>query len=598
MKYKSLIILAATVYSLLTVTSCSDIIIKDTLDDENATPIGTRSASPTDYYYWYNGEKVSLSSLKNLYYISSSDSLELEAIDLNANDLIISKKGRSIKNNKKDYWRIVEVKPNATSKSSITNASILASVINNQKVHVAPVFGTDTENYVSTSEFFYVKLKSSKDYQLLVNVAKELSAEIVKEVPYMPNWYLLKSPTSSNGLTASNQFYESGKFENVDAGFMFNFQANSCPSEPDLDKQWGLNKINACTAWDVTKGNSNILVAVLDQGVDKADTEFANNYSPLSYDLHNESSPSVVHGNHGTHVGGIIGANHNGVQIAGVAPQTTILSISHNLYLSPTLSGELAAGFGYATESGAAVINNSWGDQGGAFYEDIHSTILEDAIRTAMTSGRNGKGMVVIFAAGNANDSNKTDYPGNFDQDILVVGSTNNSDARSSYSSYGPYLDVVAPGEAIFSTLPDNETGYMSGTSMAAPHVAGLAALILSVNSELTRAQVVNIIEKTAQKIGNYSYSTILGRPNGTWNNEMGYGQIDALAAVSSASSEIALFNDKTVSANQTVTGWIIKSQNVTVTNGVKLTFSARESTTINVPFTVDKGSQLEISAN
>lgn len=597
MRYKKLITLAATAYCFLAVTSCSDVLIKDILPDESSSQIGTRAVGPTDYYYWYNGEKVGISSLNNLYYVSSPDSLELESIDLNSNTLTSSKRGRSVEGSKNGYWKIVEVKTDAKSKSSITNVNSLTSVIDNKNIHVAPVFGTDAEHYISTSEYFYVKLKSSEDYQLLADAAGEFSAEIVKEVPYMPNWYLLKSATSSNGLTMSNQFYESGKFENVDPAFMFNFNTNSCPAEPDFGKQWGLNKINACTAWDITKGNSNVLVAVLDQGVDKAHAEFANNYSPLSYDLHNNSSPSIVHGDHGTHVGGIIGANHNGTQIAGVAPQATILSISHDLYLSPTFSGEMASGFGYARVSGAAVINNSWGDQGGAFYDQMHSAILEEAIKTAMTSGRNGKGMVVVFAAGNKN-STKTDYPGNFDPDILVVGSTNSSDARSSYSSYGSCLDVVAPGESVFSTIPNNYTGYKSGTSMAAPHVAGLAALVLSVNPELTRSDVVSIIERTSQKIGSYSYSTTSGHPSGTWNNEMGYGQINAFAAVSSASGDIVIFNDKTVSSSQTVAGWIIQSQNITVTNGAKLTFIGSQSTTINVPFTVNSGSQLEILAN
>jgi subtilisin family serine protease len=589
--------LAATVYCFLAVTSCSDIIVKDILENENTSQAGTRSVGTTDYYYWYNGEKIGIPSLDDLYYVSSSDSLELEAIDLSSNNLITRRRGLSIENHKKAYWKIVEVKIDATSKSSITNTKTLSSFINNKNIHVAPVFGASAENYVSTSEYFYVKLKSSEDYQILVDVASEFAAEIVKEVPYMPNWYLLKSSASSNGLNMSNQFYESGKFDNVDAGFMFNFKTSDCPAEPDFGKQWGLNKINACTAWDITKGNSNVLVAVLDQGVDKSHKEFANNYSSLSYDIHNGSSPSVLRGDHGTHVGGIIGANHNGVQIAGVAPQATILSVSHSLSVTTTTSGELASGIGYATAKGAAVINNSWGDQGGRLYDYLHSTILEDAIKTAMSSGRNGKGMVVVFASGNAN-STKADYPANFDPDILVIGSTNSSDSRSSYSSYGSCLDVVAPGESILSTLPNNSTGYMSGTSMAAPHVAGLAALILSVNPELSRAEVVNIIEKTAQKIGSYSYSTVSGRSNGTWNNEMGYGQINTFAAVSSASGDIVIFNDKTVSTNQTVAGWMIQSQNVTVTNGAKLTFSAGKSTTISAPFIINSGSQLEITAN
>ena len=127
---------------------------------------------------------------------------------------------------------------------------------------------------------------------------------------------------------------------------------------------------------------------------------------------------------------------------------------------------------------------------------------------------------------------------------------------------------------------------------MAAPHVAGLAALILSINPELTGKEVVNIIEKTAQKVGGYSYTTTSNRPNGTWNNEMGYGLCNAFAALSA----IVSFNDRTVSSDQTVSGWVIQSENVTVTNGAKLTFKAGEAVVINSPFIINAGSQLEMS--
>lgn len=219
---------------------------------------------------------------------------------------------------------------------------------------------------------------------------------------------------------------------------------------------------------------------------------------------------------------------------------------------------------------------------------------MEDAINTAIKSGRNGKGMVVVFAAGNQNIPT-ADYPASFSSDILVVGSIDNSNKRSSFSSYGTCVDVVAPGTDIWSTLPNNSTGYMSGTSMAAPHVTGLAALIISINPNLTGKEVVNIIEKTAQKAGNYSYTTTSSRSNGTWNNEMGYGLCNAFAAISVAEGNIVTFNNQTVSSNQTITGWVIQSENVTVTNGAKLTFNAGESVTINTPFTVNAGSQIDI---
>ena len=595
MRHNNIIHSIAFVLCLFTTFSCTDALDKEILSVDNSKQLTTRSLSSTaDYYYWYNGEKINISSVKNLYYVSSLDSLNLETIQFKSKAISVKtniKKGSFIEKNKY-YWKIIELND-----SNITNSSIsIASELESKKIHIAPVFGKNKQNCIATSEFFYVKLKSEQDYQILESVAKEQSAEIIKEIEYMPNWFLLKSPVTSNGLTMSNIFYETGKFEDIDPAFMFNFEPTACPSEPDFNKQWGLNKMNLCDAWDITKGKADVIVAVLDQGVDQNHKEFANNYSPLSYDIANGKSPSVVRGNHGTHVGGIIGANHNNIQIAGVAPQSTILSISHSLSISPTISSQLATGISYARTHGAAVINNSWGDQGG-YFEELHSTVLEDAINTAIKSGRNGKGMVVVFASGNYNIPT-VDYPASFSPDILVVGSIDSSNKRSSFSSYGTCVDVVAPGSDIWSTLPNNQTGNMSGTSMAAPHVAGLAALIISVNPNLTGKEVVDIIEKTAQKVGGYAYSTVSNRPNGTWNNEMGYGLCNAFAAVSTAGGDIITFNDKTVSSTQTVTGWIITSENVTVTNGAKLTFNAGESVTIKTPFTVNTGSQIEIYTN
>lgn len=105
----------------------------------------------------------------------------------------------------------------------------LKTKVGDESITIAPVFG-DNENLISTCEYFYVRLKNQNDYSLLESVAKQNSTEILGEVDYMPNWYVLKSPTSSNGLEMSNKFYETNLFEAVDPNFMFNFTPNNLSS--------------------------------------------------------------------------------------------------------------------------------------------------------------------------------------------------------------------------------------------------------------------------------------------------------------------------------------------------------------------------------
>lgn len=238
------------------------------------------------------------------------------------------------------------------------------------------------------------------------------------------------------------------------------------------------------------------------------------------------------------------------------------MPVSHSLRSTPNISAELASGISWAYQNGADVINNSWGDQGGQLYNQLYSTILENAILNAMTLGRGNKGTLVVFASGNFGvNAPIMDYPATFNDNILTVGSITNLGQRSIFSSsrasgYGTKLDIVAPGSHILSTLPNNNIDFDSGTSMASPHVAGVCALILSANPSLSGQQVRDIIEKTSQKVGRYSYTNTAGRPNGTWNDQMGYGLVDAFAAVQMAcTTNILISGSNTIcSGNSTYT--------------------------------------------
>ena len=356
------------------------------------------------------------------------------------------------------------------------------------------------------SNHFYVQLWDSiSDYPKLQSISEQTNTIIKGRVPYTSNWYELVVHNSSidNTLEMSNFFYETGFFKDVDPNFIFNY-SSSCVTDSHFVSQWGLPAVNI-----------------------------------NAYDCYtNDSVNYQRYGNHGTLVCGVIASNHNNERIAGIAPECKIMPISHPLYSIEYSNAQYASGFGWAVAHNADVINCSWGvyDHGNFYY--LHSAILENSILNALERGRDGKGCVVVFGAGNEN-SLYLNYPAYAFPDILTVGAIDSTLHKTSFSSFGDSLDVVAPGESIYTTdYIDNTSSsyaYRSGTSLAAPMVSGIAGLILSVNPSLTQKEVVNIIESTAQKVGNYEYEPNVNRPNGTWNNEMGYGLVDAYESVVTA---------------------------------------------------------------
>lgn len=295
----------------------------------------------------------------------------------------------------------------------------------------------------------------------------------------------------------------------------------------------------------------NVKVAVYDHGIQMNHLDLVDNIFNNGFDATTSTSPSVIRGEHGTPCAGIIGAKgDNNVGIIGVSPDVSLVSISIELEFSDT-PVQLASGFDWALANNIDVISCSWGGY-------APTAILSDAIENTIENGRNGKGTIIVFATGNYN--NNVLYPANSNPKIIAVGAMspcgerknpNSCDNENWGSCYGTTLDIVAPGVFIPTTDLIGEEGYnpnlennfsflnyqeyfssFNGTSSATPHVVGVAALILSVNPNLTAEEVSDIIEQTARKVGNYNYSNHSNRPNGTWNNEMGYGLVDAHKAV------------------------------------------------------------------
>ncbi|MBS1533751.1 MAG: S8 family serine peptidase [Bacteroidetes bacterium] len=498
-------------------------------------------------YYYYKGQKVYLQlekkyltvNVKASFQTSTLNGLNIISSDLSVLSCIPGEEPQRILN--LEFQTIPD---------DIEFLEKINSLKNNPDItNIAYHFKNTPSKSMSTSNIFYVKLKKYSDVELLQNKALEKNVKIEGENKFMPLWYRLSCNITNNSIESSNYFYETGLFADVDPGFLFDFKSNlveePCSNDSQLNEMWGYQNsanpnidINMCQAWNITEGNG-IKVAIMDSGVDKTHIDLSANIDPSSFDtcFGNGSSPSQLYWDHATGVAGIIAAvKNNETMIAGVAPQSKILDIS-NKFLTQyaQFPEQLANGINWAWMNGADVINNSYGDQGGNYYNYYHSAILENAFENAITQGRGGLGCVVTFSSGNWTN---VDYPANSNPDFLVVGGINSTGERSVYSSnvnssaFGQTLDVVAPGSNVLTLANGDETINDYGTSISAPHVSGIAALILSVNPCLSQKQVVKIIEKTSQKVGNYNYIQTDQRPNGTWNNEMGYGLVDAYAAV------------------------------------------------------------------
>mgnify|MGYP000238539291 CR=1 FL=1 len=488
-------------------------------------------ANAQSNYYYYKGNKVSLSLNKNQLTISTFESFKTSSIGnqnfKKAN--FIHEKSKASQN--KIKYAQLEFKKNITDKEY---SQQLSSLRNNPNIKsVMPNYITLNGKKIGMSDYFYVKLNRVSDISKLQQLANSKNVEIIEQNKFMPLWYTLrcKKDTKDNTLITANAFYETGLFSSATADFLYDDIL--CANDENFDQLWGLNNtlnpnidINACDAWTITEG-SGINVAVLDQGIELTHDDLEGNISPISYDTESNSSPSQVFGNHGTHVAGTIAAiKDNTLQVVGVAPQATLISVSNSLAGTPNSRIRRADGINWAWQNGADIISNSWGSA-------VQYDVIDDAIENALENGRDGKGCVIVFATGN--DFGSVAYPANSNPNILAVGSITSTGVRSGFSNFGNELDVVAPGSGILSTITGNSIDTIDGTSMATPHVAGIAALVLSINPDLSAEDVNDIIERSAQKVGGYNYFNTPNRGNGNWNNEMGYGLVNAFEAVQMA---------------------------------------------------------------
>jgi subtilisin family serine protease len=485
----------------------------------------------TPYYYYYDGKKQYLSlntkhaflSLRENKLPADIGQQKIKAMELQSDKS--DKKQYQKRKGTNRFWTELSFDEKLSDEQYL---NILLDIKPQKDVIISPYFKNNDNDKIGLSNFFYVKLKSLADTTVLMQMADNTKCIIIEQDYFMPLWFVLSITEQAelNSMETANVFYESGLFQAAEPNLMIDIQYTN---DTYWGQQWGLSNtgqfggtsgidIKAVNAWTISKGN-NITVAVLDHGIDLTHPDLLSNIHSLSFDSANQTSPSIIRGEHGTTCAGIIGATQNNNEgISGIAPMCQLMSISNSLSsTSLNTQQHLAAGINWARQNGADVISNSWGSN------TLQCSYITDAITDAVTQGRNGKGCVVVFASGN-NDASSVSYPASL-ANVIAVGAISPCGQRKSPTScdseywwgsnYGTNLDIVAPGVLIPTTDIQGSAGYntnsgtsgnynssFNGTSSACPHVAGVAALVLSafsLTSTYTASAVVKPLHLSGQ---------------------------------------------------------------------------------------------------
>lgn len=267
-------------------------------------------------------------------------------------------------------------------------------------------------------------------------------------------------------------------------------RAYGIPNDPGYPSQWGLAKVGAPSAWDVSQGDDDVVIAIVDTGVDLDHGDLAPKLTD-GYDFVNSDSLADDDNGHGTHCAGIAAAaTNNGNGVAGMGFNCSLMPVK---VLDASGTGtyySVAAGIVWATDNGADVISLSLGGP-------APSETLLDAVEYAWSQG-----VVVVAAAGNDN-SNQPSYPAYYEL-AIAVGATDSNDMRASFSNYGEWVDVAAPGTAIYSTYNNGGYATLSGTSMATPLVAGLVGLLRADSRFEGASAARERLEATCKPVGEW----------------------------------------------------------------------------------------------
>lgn len=470
--------------------------------------------------------------------------------------------------------------------------SLIKSLKENENLYIVyPVYLTPEGGELVVTDEIIVQFKPDVSDDKITPLLDQFKLQTLRTKKGVPNYYVLRVPENGDPIEIANRLQESGLAKWSQPNFISQLVKHQIiPNDTYFNRQFQLHNtgqqindnrtgtedadVDGPEVWQYANG-AGVIVAVIDEGVDSPHPDLPADRIVNGYDFgddDNDPSPAGD-GAHGTACSGIVGATQgNNLGVSGIAPQCQIMPIKiwRDNGSSATVD-DIADAIDFAWQNGAHVLSNSWGYSSSS--HNLHPAI-SDAIGRATTQGRNGLGSVVVFAAGNTADHvNGIDgyvtFPGNRDE-VVTVGASDRNDVQAMYSPTDDELNIVAPshrayrcqiaaedfevwttditGDAGYNRYhnPDNDaclsphltelpvgdrdfTGLMGGTSASCPLVAGIAALLLSVNPNLTHTEVEHILQTTAERIdvANAGYDPQTGR-----SRLYGFGRANAHRAI------------------------------------------------------------------
>lgn len=433
--------------------------------------------------------------------------------------------------------------------------------------------GPATDEIMFATRRFVVQFRPDVGRDRIDALNERYGVTVQGPAAYFANGFVLEAPTGdgpTGPVALANTYVETGLVLSATPDFVRRVHLKAAPPVAPrtveapavasragefLGRQWHLETARVVEAWNVTTGDPAIRVAILDDGVDVDHDEFSGkvvDQSDFAAQV-SDARPKAAEENHGTACAGVAVAL--GARAHGSAPRCSLIAVRTPAFLGVADEADM---FRWARDAGADIISCSWGPEDGTGAVDPLPDNVREAIRFCVETGRDGKGIPVVWAAGNGDESVSPDgYAAN--PDVMAIAASTSDETRAHYSDFGPEIWVCAPSSGsaaqgqkrIFTTDRTGSDGYnvgslgdgdeagdytndFGGTSSATPLVAGVVGLMLSVNPALTVAQVRQILRDTAEKIGDPT-----GYGESGHSTDFGFGRVDARRAVDAARAAV-----------------------------------------------------------